>query len=311
MSSEASEVSVRMLRILAHGAVITLLAENPLGFSHNDVADHIGPQFRAGGADERRLRHQLRALCRSKLLNPVDHGIFIGGDAYVPGERQGLESAINDAFYQAGGSLSLPELMESLTCFDASGRVVAQFMNESGKYFRGLAITGYRQQWFLTGPERMRVPLPGAAQMLELRIFMLHAKVASNVNVIPLLDSFRRRVGSAIRDARCLRGRSVKDIVADPNLSDRLARCFGGCQLRISDPVLGTYHRSIAEWWTQEAQAGLGSALETAWSYLEWGAASSAQPWLLGVLDVACWDALGVALGVNSAFLSRGLVTSA
>jgi hypothetical protein len=305
MSNDTPDISVTRLRALVRDAVIAQLVETPLGFRHNDVADRIGPEYRAGGVGERRLRRQLESLCRSHLLHPADRGLFVGGLSYIPEEQHGLAPAIYEAFYRAGGALSLPELMGSLTGHDVRDRVVARVMRESGRYFRGLPLRGFRQQWFLTDPERLQVPLPGDAQMLELRIFQLRRKQPISVNLVPQLDSFRKRVGAAIRQARELRGLSPRELLADPTVADRLTRCLSACRTGITDPELGTHYRSVAEWWAQDG------TLETAWRYLESDDRSPDQPFLLGVIDVACWDALGAALGVNAALLSRGLLSPA
>ncbi len=287
----------------------SLIAAKPHGFTFPDLAAHLNYDIKGAGSG-RKLRRQLIRLCEEDIIYAVDRGIFIAGSRFDEG-RPDVAAAIEAAFWNAGGVLSMVELRAELYRDGIGQSEISTQLSKSGRYSLGIPFEGYRQMWCVSDKERLAIPVPGKHQMLELVL------IRGRLGAVPVgwgveeLKAFRARIGVAIRDARNMADVDIECLAQDRELRDALKRCVG----RATDiypwhPHLQARFNSYADWWADAVgRDGEAAAFADAWVGLEDG-----DHYLTGiqiVLDVPCWVEMGRALNADPALLSRGAIAPA
>lgn len=281
------ELALPALRAMVELQTSAMLTERPLGFTFPELTVRLR-QNCAEPLDERRVRHQLKRLCDRGVLVSPDRGVFVAGDA----AGEGLAIEVRKVFDSAGGFVSTDELLENLSQdLNHRGRV-SRLLSSSPDYQLGLPIEGFRKVWRLRDDLRFRVPLPGRYQLLELILLKMACGGAPNGWGVEALKALRLRVGQGLRDARSLRELSIDLVLALPLIREALDHRLE--ELRYSDPAM----IAGCEDWIDMARGE--EVLFELWVRIEDGDAAQ------GILDAACWNAIGRGLGFDAALLSRG-----
>ena len=290
--------------------VVLLVALQPYGFIFDELASRLGPSFASKGPEERRLRHQLKALCDSDVLYSVDRGVFLEGRHFASISGCGpLEDDIWNAFYELGGTATTEDL-KAVLVNPADDRKIRSVLRATDKYFKGLPLAGYRNHWFVNDDLRWQIPLPGALQSVELTILDLRlGSRATKATALQRLKLFQSRIGASLREARMLSRFEPDDVVKGPALANTLDIRLRACIGRPEDSKLAERHRTVGEWWAETVKTnGRPRALYEAWLRIE--GSPKAKATLQGALDVHCWDAIGRAVGLDPGALSRGALRS-
>ncbi|MGH6780695.1 MAG: hypothetical protein ACREB5_01125, partial [Sphingomonadaceae bacterium] len=275
---------------------VLALPPAPVGFSFAAVATRTG----LAKADETRLRRWLTNAEKRGLLVRIGRGLYAASDRFsvegAVGVGAQLSVDIKQAFEQAGGVLSLPQLLAEVGREDTT--LVRRVLTESPLYEAGAPISGFRRTWRLIDAERLKLPVPGRLLVFDVQM----AAGGPRTDLPHLLDYRRRQIAAGLLEARQLSRSTVADIVTPPSIANRLDAALN----------LGEAHfyteagnrLAVREWWRKAKQErGRVAALEEAWSRLE-----DADAAFMNALDVAFWTALGRSLSFDPALLSRGAV---
>jgi hypothetical protein len=272
-------------------AILTL----PEVFTTADLAAAMGTD----GENLRRLRAWRDRALESGALIRVSRGRYSAGPALVEDGGLGvgvqLIEDIRAAFDQAGGVLTFRDLLVELG--REEGRFVRRLLDDSSLYTSGSPLPRYRTCWRLIDSERLTLPVPG-----NLLAFDLQMTAGGRLPDLPkALDRRRALIGEAVEQARLWRGLTVEEAVAVPAVANAL-----DAALRATDVVRreGGESEPLAGWWEHLCESeGRGAALAHVLSLIEAG-----DQFALLALTCRFWNALGKALAVSPAFLSRGCV---
>lgn len=295
----------REFKAKARGAILALptLAE---GFTVTDVAVLMGAEYQVPGRDRKRLSTFLEVRTNEGLLKRVAKDHYRALPAFRAENAAGvgveLEDAVYRAFYDVGGAMTFGELLEVISRTDQDqDRYVRQFMDQSPRYKRCLKIEGYGRHWRLNDRERLQVPLPGTLLLLELKLAAGGRPVA---DMPRRLRQRRAQISQALVDGRELAGMTVDQLVSTTEIAEALRSDLEYSP--ISCDVQGR-RGTLAEWWDRVIAEGPTAALTEAWTALE-SVTQDDEGEHLQAVSVVTWDAIGAALGMSAAFLSRGVV---
>ena len=285
---------------------LALLKVQP-SFYQGELAQRIGCDSRIGTPEGRKLRRQLETLCKRGVLILIDRGIYVAGDAVAAPD---IGAKIRNAARNSGGILSMSELMAEVAGPGINQRTVRDHLVKSDTFVRGLPLEGYRNHWRVTDDLRRTIPVPGHRQMLELRIIRLRAGLDIPAGwEIAALEIFQCHVGNAIRARRILLDLDITSLAGNRALLSTLGlRLTMAKHVRPMNPTMADEFESWSDWWTQAVtDHGDRGAFVQAWEGLE-----SQDHRLYGiqmVLNVQCWEAMGKALVLDPAALSRGALS--
>lgn len=289
--SEFEHISVFRASLVS--IVAEVLAANPLGFSQQDIETAMGVNPSEG--ERRRIRGQLVRMVKAGQLDRIARGLFIAGEYTI--EQNDLAGLVGAAFRDAGGVIRLDDLLANLPHALANRRKVLAYLAANDEYMTCLPIHGLTRLWLLRPELRYRLPLAGEYQFLELRLLRMTRGPLPIGWGMEELRALRRRIGQGLADARILRETDIPALLSDPALR--------GAMLDRIEALTAAEKPDEALAMLVSGRDGKGPSalLEALWEDLESGDSLAC---FQRILDVRCWDAIGAALDLDAAALSRG-----
>jgi len=289
---------IAVFRATVVSAVSKTLELKPRGFTLEDIEPAIGGP--SSTAKKRRIRHQLERMTDAGQLDRVERGLYVAGDHSITVEESDLAEAVRGAFRDAGGVMTMDDLLASLPHTISRRRNVLAYLAASDDFQTWLPIPGMRRHWLLRDDLRHRIPLSGEHQLLELRLLRMSKGSVPTGWGIDALGASRRRIAQGLKDARDLRDSEIATVVADPTLRRVLLERIAA----VAAPAGGEQpDDAVLKLMTVHHESGTGALLEVLWEDLERGDTPAC---FQRILDVRCWDAIGAVLDLDAASLSRG-----
>jgi hypothetical protein len=294
------------LKRLVRQKAAKLLSGAAVGFDFREIASELGAEYQRGGAEWRRLEHQLNALVKAGHLLRGGNGQMTPGLNFALLTTPNLQDGVFEAIRHSGGVATIREIRAHCGLAEGDEAPIRDIMNSSGRVFRGIPLPGFQNHWFFNDAERSRIPLAGFRQLLELRILRFRQGVLGNVGLLAALRSMQIRIGLCLRDARELFGKGIADVALDPAFKKVIAsKLEAATGARLPDATLSTQYASVADWWKDLVRGeGEERGVCIAWKSIEGDAET--PPLIQHIVDVACWDAIGGVFNLDAGLLSRG-----